>query len=469
MGIRGESVVKWRERWEYDWEMGDDGNYRILGLGIGSVRGVETSGYEALERRVGIASNPFFESFEDEPTGVRTRSVTKGIFFQGLQTGVSEAYEYDTEESLTTPKANPRLLGLDDQMSFDTHLAPWHPAYQTENPPMLPEEDDSTNAEDVERATDPALYEKLENRLKELSDGVPMVLWAPRLFTREDGTPRSLKERLELQIMYQEAEAKAREAEAMTVRPVRTRQLSYPDMEESPSMITNTPWFKEFVESPEKMDEFLSQIGSPVEKNPIIKPQNWAREHKIFDPALDPPGTCACHPDQTYISSVWTKVQVSGQDSVSPVRSGAILELRGQCHTCGKLIPKSDPRGLGEAFSPSTETWQRMARNGAGNESGTHMQLPAGPSRTWKGNQSQYGYKVVAEDNRWILGAPPPSKNGVENNSAKKRKRKTKKRIVISKKTLTSTETSPKTPPKMDTMPNAQRPKKRKKPVKKVL
>jgi hypothetical protein len=79
----------------------------------------------------------------------------------------------------------------------------------------------------------------------------------------------------------------------------------------------------------------------------------------------------------------------------------------------------------------------------------------------------------MAEDDKWILGAPPPSKNGVKpnstnsTNSAKKRKRKTKKRVAtISEKTLNSTETSPQIPPKKNLKPKTRKPKKKTKPAK---
>jgi hypothetical protein len=249
MGIRAESVVKWTERLEYDWEMGSDGNYRTIGRGGGIVRGIETSGYEALDTRVGVASNPLFESFNDELAGARrTRSVN--------------------HQNTTS-----RWRAFDDQVPFGTPTAPWHPSNQTEQSPIFPE-DDEEDVEDIERATDPELYQRLENRLRELSDGASMITWAPRTFTREDGTRRSLKERLELQIICREAEATSREEESMRVRPVRTRRLSYPSHDESTSMAANTPWFNELVESPEKRKEFLSLIGSPVERNPTVKPQH---------------------------------------------------------------------------------------------------------------------------------------------------------------------------------------------------
>ncbi|EPE32534.1 hypothetical protein GLAREA_07668 [Glarea lozoyensis ATCC 20868] len=468
VGPRGETVVSWRERYKHDWDMDDDGNYHARERDNKSFAIIAESKYVPLGSRDGVASELFSSGSKHKDARMSSLSPGKGRDKRRVSNdlSLSEAQEYDSEESFHASKTRRRQSLSSNPMSPRARL-PSKPAKQQLNSPSVLAQKDGTeqDSDDDERAADPELYRRLQERLKELSVGAPMICWTPRLFMKEDGTRRSLKERLELQIIYREAEAKDREEEAMKTRTIRTRNLSFDEQEDTSFGDPSKGWFKEIVATPmsisheeaEKRLNYLAGMGSPIWAKPAARRNSWVRKYEIFDPASRPHGICNCPPKKASIFPVWSKLQVSGKDPKSPMRSGAILELRGQCRTCGKLISKTDSRGIGEKNAPTGEPGQDMV------EHDEAIVATNGRHHVHFANQG------VEEDDRWILGAPPPLKNGVKAGSSKNRKRnpaakkKSKKRAAVTNKKAISTDSQSKIAPK------TQEAKKRKKPAKKVV
>jgi len=100
----------------------------------------------------------------------------------------------------------------------------------------------------------------------------------------------------------------------------------------------------------------------PPKDNPIIwdPTDNTQCPNCPYRPP-HPPGNCHCPPKEAFVFTVRAKKQVDGKDNWTPVRNGDILELRGHCNNCDKLVRKDDNvRGIGEAYNQNSKTFQRM-------------------------------------------------------------------------------------------------------------